>query len=87
VIDTGAFVFKSLSEEECVILIVRRRVIKNKLIEFEVTYFGINIGTWIAQVQGTDRVLWVDQNKSREAKAAKVETGKKMGGKRARRYH
>ncbi|KKL08616.1 hypothetical protein LCGC14_2574100, partial [marine sediment metagenome] len=38
-------------------------------------------------VQEDGSVAWVDQNKSREAKAAKVETGKKMGGKRARRYH
>ena len=86
-IDTGAFVFKNLSEEECVILTVRRRVVKNKLIEFEVTYFGINIGTWIAQVQEDGSVAWVDQNKSRADKEAKVEMGKKMGGKRARRYH
>jgi len=96
VIDTGAFVFENLSEKECVTLTVRRRVIKNKLVEFEVSYFGINIGTWIAQVavsdpreeSGPDRVLWMDQNKSRADREAKgKETKKKMGGKRARRYH
>ena len=32
VIDTGAFVFESLSGTECVTLTVRRRVIKTKLV-------------------------------------------------------
>lgn len=87
-IDTGAFVFENLSEKECVTLIVRRRVIKNKLVEFDVFYFGINIGTWIAQVQETGTVLWMDQNKSKADRVAKGKpTGKKMGSKRARRYH
>lgn len=88
VIDTGAFVFENLSDKRCVVLTVRRRVIKTKLVEFEVSYFGINIGTWIAQAQEGGNVMWMDQNKSKADREAKgKETKRKMGGKRARRYH
>lgn len=82
-IDTGAFVFEGLPKAECVILVVRRRS-KNVLVEFDLTYFGITIGTWIAQPQESGRVVWVDQNRSRSEKQAKGKsTGKKkMGGKR-----
>jgi hypothetical protein len=82
-IDTGALVFEGLSKKECVIFTVSRRS-KNVLVEFNLTYFGINIGTWIAQPGGDGRVIWVDQNRSRAEKLAKGKsTGKKkMGGKR-----
>ncbi len=87
-IDTGALVFEGLTNAESVILVVSHRR-KKKLVEFDLIYFGINIGTWIAQVQESGKVVWVDQNRSRAEKIAKGKsTGKKkMGGKRARRYH
>lgn len=82
-IDTGACVFENLSTKECVLLTVRRRG-KRTLVEFALTYFGINIGTWIAQPGGDGRVIWVDQNRSRSEKLAKGKTtGKKPTGKRA----
>ena len=82
-IDTGAFVFEGLSKKECVLLTVRRRG-KRTLVEFDLTYFGINIGTWIAQPQENGTVVWVDQNRSRSEKLAKGKpTGKKPTGKRA----
>lgn len=86
-IDTGVGVFESLSKTECVLLTVSRRG-KRTLVEFKLTYFGINVGTWIAQPGGDGGVIWVDQNKSKADRLAKGKsTGKKMGGKRARRYH
>jgi len=87
-IDTGAFVFEGLPKSECVVLVVRHRK-KNALVAFDVTYFGIKIGEWVAQVQATGDVLWIDQAKSRADRDAKGKsTGKKsMSARRTRRYH
>lgn len=67
-IDSGAFIFEGLPDEERICFTVTRTTAK--LVEFDVTYFGVNIGTWVAHFGG-GKVLWMDQGKSRKAAGKK----------------
>lgn len=68
-IDSGAFIFESLPDEEYVLFTVTR--VSSKVVEFDLTYFGVSIGNWIAKPCANGSVLWMDQGKSREANAKK----------------
>lgn len=68
-IDSGASIFEGLPDAECVVLVVTRTTAK--LVEFDLIYFGITIGSYIAQHDESGKVLWVDQGKSRKASAKK----------------
>lgn len=58
-IDSGHFIFEGLPDEEYVCFVVTRTTAK--LVEFDLTYFGINIGNWIAKPGGDGDILWMDQ--------------------------
>ena len=64
-IDSGYFVFEGLPDEEYICFVVTRTT--KKLVEFDLTYFGINIGTWIAKPRADGSILWMDQGKSKKA--------------------
>ena len=63
-ISNGTTIFEHLSEED-VQFTVTRVVPKSKLVEFEVNYFDVKIGEWIAKVNMDGSVLWLDQAKTR----------------------
>jgi len=72
-IDSGVFIFEGLPDEEFIKLMATR-VKGNRespLVEFEVTYFGIVIGHWIAYVVDGG-VSWMDQDKARKAQQKKT---------------
>ncbi len=68
-IDSGHFVFEGLPDEEHICFTVTRTTAK--LVEFDLTYFGINIGNWIAKPRANGSILWMDQAQSKKAKPRK----------------
>ncbi len=68
-IDSGAMLFEGLPDEEFVTFTVVR--VGSKVVEFELTYFSIVIGSWVAKPTGTGAVLWIDQTASRNARKKK----------------
>ena len=68
-VDSGHFVFEGLPDEEHIQFTVARTTAK--LVEFDLTYFGINIGNWIAKPCANGSILWMDQGKSKQATGRK----------------
>ena len=64
-IDSGAFIFEGLPDAEYVLFTVTR--VSSKVVEFDLTYFGVSIGNWVAKPCANGSVLWIDQGKSRES--------------------
>lgn len=63
-IDSGHFVFEGLPDEEHICFTVTRTTAK--LVEFDLTYFGINIGNWVAKPCADGSILWMDQGKAKK---------------------
>ena len=68
-IDSGFFIFEGLPNDEFICFTVVRTTAK--LVEFNLTYFGIRIGNWIAKPCADGSILWMDQGKSRQAAGKK----------------
>jgi hypothetical protein len=63
-IESGHFIFEGLPDEEYICFTVARTTAK--LVEFDLTYFGVNIGNWVAKPCADGSIVWLDQGKSRK---------------------